>query len=202
MNPLVPPAVIGAVGSVISGLFGKSSAKDQMDFQREMYGQRYQLTMEDMRKAGLNPILAYKQGAPGAPQGAGWQMPNIGASALAGMNTGLAVERQNTLLDAELKKIVEDARKTGHEADINSVKASIAENLEGLLEEIMPDAVDTYRALLQSGTNAVEAFREITGKASKALEELERWFKNPKPRTTPLPQSPFGTGSPEAGMVN
>lgn len=47
-----------------------AQAQKQMDFQREMSNTAYQRGMEDMKKAGLNPILAYSQGGASAPSGA------------------------------------------------------------------------------------------------------------------------------------
>lgn len=75
--------IAGAVvGSVISGglsfLGGESQnesnqaiSREQMDFQERMSSTAYQRSMRDMRKAGLNPILAYKQGGASSPSGAG-----------------------------------------------------------------------------------------------------------------------------------
>lgn len=45
----------------------ESIARKNIEFGREMAQNRYQYTMADMRKAGLNPILAYQQGASGVP---------------------------------------------------------------------------------------------------------------------------------------
>ncbi len=50
--------------------FGDKQALRQMDFQERMSGTAYQRAMDDMRTAGLNPILAYKQGGAGTPSGA------------------------------------------------------------------------------------------------------------------------------------
>jgi hypothetical protein len=56
----------------------KSRAKDQMNFQREMSNTAYQRSMSDMRKSGLNPILASKLGGASTPSGAMAQVPDFG----------------------------------------------------------------------------------------------------------------------------
>lgn len=73
-------AAIGAAGQASGGLMGTIGSAiqasrqnrqfyDNLRHQRYMYSHRYQMQMRDMQKAGLNPILAYKQGAPTGPAG-------------------------------------------------------------------------------------------------------------------------------------
>lgn len=69
-----------AIGGVASGVLGMLGAKDANEaaaeearknraFQREMSNTAYQRGMKDMRRAGLNPMLAAKVGGASSPAG-------------------------------------------------------------------------------------------------------------------------------------
>lgn len=73
-------------GAALQTSANKAAQLRQNRFTERMYKNRYQYTMEDMESAGLNPILAYQQGAgnPGSGGGmTGAPNPLAGAAATA-----------------------------------------------------------------------------------------------------------------------
>ena len=68
--------------------FSADQAKIQRDFQERMSSSAYQRAMDDMRKSGLNPILAYRQGGAGSPSGAMGQGAAPGGQGAAGSAGG------------------------------------------------------------------------------------------------------------------
>jgi len=79
------PALIAAGASIYGAQqrnkAAQRAASNQMSFQKNMSNTSYQRGMEDMKKAGLNPILAGKMGGASTPGGATYQPENVGMAA-------------------------------------------------------------------------------------------------------------------------
>lgn len=61
---------LSLLGGLASNAASARAAEKQMEFQKWMASHSYQLAVGDMRKAGLNPALAYMQGGASTPSGA------------------------------------------------------------------------------------------------------------------------------------
>lgn len=86
--------IAGGVSSIIAGALSNSAARHAATVanQRNIYNyqHRYQWAMDDMQKAGLNPMLAATQGIGGSINGASALSANynIGEGVTAGMSAG------------------------------------------------------------------------------------------------------------------
>lgn len=113
----------GALATVGSALLGQKSAKrrasEQMDYQTDMSNTAYQRVMEDMRKAGLNPILAGKLGGASTPSGAMAATPDFGSV----MNKAISTRNLKKLQEAQVQSAQSTAKNLFEQARINKQNA-------------------------------------------------------------------------------
>lgn len=205
--PLVGAALVGGAfglgGSLVQGFMGKSAADDQMGFQRDMYGRRYQMTMADMRAAGLNPILAYRQGAPGSPQGAMYQPPNYGQSAMQGASSAVQMARMGKLIDAEVKAATEKANQEALNTEILEREVPKA----AIEEQIWTELWDLWQKHAPTGEDIErisQLLRIIFEGGLQGAEGLAKMgidlFGNKGSAKTPAHQAPRQPGIPEGSV--
>lgn len=135
-------AAIGAAGSIFSGRQSAQAAEDN-------YKHRYQWQVKDLKKAGLNPMLAVSNAPPNVPQP---QFENVGEGAI----RGFSAAQQMRLLKEQTEATRAQGQKTLAEKDLLEI-----ENI-------------TRRAdpLFQS---AKAAYNQETGEYGTSAKAEEKW---------------------------
>ncbi len=121
------PAVVGgaaALGAGAMSLFGqeranvanREMAREQMRFQERMSGTSYQRAVEDMKLAGINPMLAYAQGGASSPGGQTARMEDVLGPAVSSAMSMMRMKKELKLLDAQTYRTESE----GHVADITA----------------------------------------------------------------------------------
>lgn len=149
------------LGSGIGGMFGQSSANAQMEFQKEMRATSYQTAVDDMKKAGLNPMLAYSQGGAATPGGASAHITNP----LSGtVNSAVAMEKLQT-----------DIKKSQAEENLLDKKANLEGfNLEALAPHLAKEAEANAHTAEERRKQQEALTPLIQGEAKVGLEFFKR----------------------------
>lgn len=151
---LMTAAGIGAAanigGGIASAVMAKREAKRNRRFQERMSNTQYQRAMADMRKAGLNPILAYKQGGAGTPSGSAAAMPNLSDVGTKSVTSALAAKRLHTeLQNMRQTGLLLKAQTRSAEQNVNI--ATPAETAAGIADQ----AINNANTIIDSGTTGI-----------------------------------------------
>lgn len=199
--------------------FGRETMGRQEAFGREIVGRaerfqersqrnRYQWTMQDMRAAGLNPLLAYQQGGGGSLQGAtaslgtpqstampgaAAQPKNVFSGATDTANSAVAAYRTSQ----QMKRVRQEIR------NLETTEKNIATDTEKkrsemlLQDNLSAKAAQEFR-LLREQTNSAKA----AAAAAKTEEEfwnsnIGKWLK--RIDLTGRALNPYATGYQQVG---
>lgn len=189
--------VIGAAGTLLgqerANRQHRSSAREQMEFQRYMSNTAHQRQVADLRAAGLNPIMAAKLGGSSSPQGAKYEPKNVVGAAV--QSAFQIAQASKAMADADIlqnrKKLVDaqTEKELSHKLNLDIKNNMDKFTYQYFKDKGYPPSVLTARPFniimtelweklpQKEKTSLVTSLYTIFG---YSVQEVEKFLKNPK----------------------
>lgn len=189
--------VMDATGNIIQHHWAQNDAAKAWKRQLWLMSNRYQLTVEDLKKAGLNPLLAVGGMSPGqatAPMASSPGNPLEGGAANAASLVQRAQEakrrsKELDILESTAEKAYHDAGRAGVEWQLSEnqleVQAELIEMYKAQAEMYRSNAKDTDASALLKALQAPEAaanariYGSDYGTMVKSLEKIKNMIPWP-----------------------
>ncbi len=128
VGALAPPVITGAaslIGQERANIANVGLSREQMAFQERMSSTAWQRAVDDMKLAGINPMLAYQQGGASSPGGQTARMEDVLGPAASSAMAMMRMRKELKLMDAQRFKVEKDAYKSMMEGSLVNTQNQI-----------------------------------------------------------------------------
>ncbi len=165
-------AVVNREGALRQNDWNREEAERNRNWQKMMSNSAIQRRMQDMRNAGINPILAGKYDASTPPGSLAHKMENVAQAGLSGANSAMETITQGK----NLKLLEAQINKTNSETNLNQANTTLTETMDRLqgynadIKQPAAFAIQTMMAMLPTD-NPNEAAKLLKNKANEIVQK-------------------------------
>lgn len=142
----------------------QKNAREQREWEKYMYQNRYQMQVQDLKAAGLNPMLAYTQSPGGAP---------TGATAVAQKSDMARVMNESRIASAQEGNIRADTQKKLTE----SANIEMDTLVKAGMPEVLASQVRQATASAEQSRAMIKQIEVAIPKVVKEIEQIEQKIK-------------------------